>query len=67
MRKNYSPYLSNGTKELISARNMWKEVATKQGYKCAEKIAKELGRDIKKAIVEDRKAYFNRDFVECCD
>ena len=61
MRKNYSPYLSEETKHLISARNSWKGLATKQGYRSAEKITKELGRDIKKAVVEDKKAYFNKE------
>ena len=42
MRKNYSPYLSEETEHLISARNSWKGLATKQGYRSAEKIAKEL-------------------------
>ena len=66
-RRNYSPFISDKTKKLIASRNSWKEMATKNEYKSAQKISKDLGKDIKKAITEDRKAYFNKDFQECCD
>ena len=62
MRKNYAPYLSAKTKNLISGRNAWKEVSVKFGYKSAEKIAKELGKEIKVAAVNDEKEYFKKDF-----
>ena len=52
---------------MIRARNSWKELAVSQGYKSAEKIAKDLGKEIKKAAAEDKRAYFNKDFKECCD
>ena len=58
MRRNYTPYLSEKTKEMIKWRNSWKEVAVKKGFKSAEKFAKELGKDIKKAAVEDKRMYF---------
>ena len=64
MRKNYSPYLSDATKELIKIRNSWKQIAVKQGYRSAEKIAKEAGKAIKKSIANDKKIYFNKDFSE---
>ena len=66
-RKNFSPYLSESTKSMMAARNSWKELAVKFGYKSAMKIVKDLGKDIKKAIVKDRKDYFNKDFGENCD
>ena len=67
MRTNYSPYLSGQSKELIRARNSWKKVAVSQGYGSAEKIAKDLSKEIKKAVDKDKKTYFNRDFGENCD
>ena len=66
-RRNYCPYISENTKAVIRARNSWKELAVSQGYKSAEKIAKDLGKEIKKAAAEDKRAYFNKDFKECCD
>ena len=67
MRTNYSPFISGQTKELIKARNSWKKVAVNHGYKSAEKIAKELGSEIKKAIIVDNTVYFNKDFREGFD
>ena len=67
IRKNYSVYLSDSTKRLMQARNSWKEIATKYGYKGALDISKELGKDIKQAVAKDREAYFNKDFAECSD
>ena len=57
MRKNYSPFTSDKTKSLIAVRNQWKELAVNRGYKSAEKIAKELGKEIKKQMSEDKKLY----------
>ena len=62
MRKNYSPFLTAETKELIKGRDSWKEIATKNGYKSAHKIAKSLGKEIKKAVLNDEKEYFKKDF-----
>ena len=67
MRSNYSPFLSENTKTLIAARNSWKEMAVKYGYKSAEKMSKELGKEIKKKLSEDKRVYFNKDFGECND
>ena len=66
-RSNYSPFLSEKTKKLIEMRNSWKETAVKSGYKSAEKIAKDLGKEIKRATAKDKTTYFNKDFGECCD
>ena len=66
-RSNYSPFLSEKTKKLIEMRNSWKEMAVKFGYKSAEKIAKDIGKEIKRATTEDKATYFNKDFGECCD
>ena len=62
MRKNYSPFLSKETKELIIGRDSWKEVATKRGMKSAHKIAKNLGKEVKKAVIKDEKEYYKKDF-----
>ena len=51
----------------IKTRNSWKEIAVSRGYRCAEKIVKDLGKEIKKAVANDKKVYFNKDFGECCD
>ena len=67
MRKNYTPFLSDKTKEMIQSRNSWKELAATKGYQSAEKFTKELGKEIKKAAAEDKKMYFNKDFSECGD
>ena len=67
MRRNYSPFLSEKTKSLIAVRNKWKEIAVNYGYKHAEKITKEIGKEIKKGISEDKKLYFYKEFGECCD
>ena len=67
IRKNYAPYLSEQTKKIIEVRNSWKEIAVNNGYKRAENIAKEIGKEIKKAVAQDRKNYFNKDFEYCCD
>ena len=67
MRKNYTPYLSDKTKEMIKSRNSWKELAATKGSQSAEKFTKELGKEIKKAAAEDKKMYFNKDFSECGD
>ena len=62
VRKNYQPYLTKETKDLIKGRDSWKEVATKRGYKSAHKIAKVLGKEIKKAVKNDEREYFKKDF-----
>ena len=62
VRKNYAPFVSEKTKQVMKARNDWKEVATKFGYKSAEKTAKALGKEIKKALINDEKEYFKKDF-----
>merc|ERR1712030_97520 len=67
MRKNYTSYLSDKTKEMIKSRNSWKELAATKGYKSAEKFTKELGKEIKKDAAEFKKIYFNKDFSDCGD
>ena len=67
MRKNYCPFLSESTKNLIQTRNSWKEVAVNCGYKSAEKIVKDLGKEIKQATEKDKDEYFNKDFGEGSD
>ena len=67
MRKNYVPYLSEKTKLVMKARNSWKEVASKHGFKSAEKIAEDLGKEIKKSIVVDEKEYYAKDFGDTQD
>ena len=67
MRKNYSSYISDSTKKIIEERNAWKELAVNNKYRTAERFSKELGKEIKKAITNDRRDYFNKDFGENCD
>ena len=67
MRKHYSPYLSEKTKTLLKERNSLKEEATATGDKDAEKQAKKKGREIKKAMVEDKIQYYSKDFGEKLD
>ena len=67
MRKHYSPYLSEKTKTLLKERNSLKEEATATGDKDAEKLAKKKGREIKKAMAEDKIQYYSKDFGEKLD
>ena len=67
VRKNYTPYLSEETKQLMAARKNWKEVATKFGYKSAEKISKDLSKEIRKHVVNDEKEYFKKNFGDKTD
>ena len=67
MRNNYSPFLTEETKQIIQSRNAWKEVSVKYGYSSAEKISKGLGKEIKKAIINDEKEYFKKDFGDMKD
>ena len=57
MRKNCSPYISYKTKALMKARNAWKNIAVSKGFKTAEKTAKDLGKEIKKAAAEGSFVY----------
>ena len=56
-RKNYLPYLSEYTKELIQVRNRLKETSVSEGPKDAEVEAKKLGKVIRKAIKDDKRNY----------
>ena len=42
-------------------------MAVSQGYRTAERIVKNLGKEIKKSISKDREKYFNKDFEEGVD
>ena len=67
MRKHYSPYVSEETKILMKERNALKELATTTNDKAAEKEFKKKGKLIKKALKEDEKKYFQKDFGEKMD
>ena len=67
MRKHYSPYVSDETKALMIERNALKEQATTEGDKEAEKKFKKKGKEIKKALIEDEKKYYQKDFGENMD
>ena len=60
-RKNYLPFLSQSTKELISKKNKLFKEATKGGCKIKLEESKSLSKEIKKGIKADRKRYFNDD------
>ena len=62
MRKNYAPFVSEDTKKIMEARDSWKKIAVKFGYKGAQKTARKLGKEIKKALKSDKKEYFQKDF-----
>ena len=67
MRRNYSPYLTEETKELIKKRNFLKEKSTKEGDKEAEKEAKKKGKEIKRAIKADEMSYYERNLSDLTD
>ena len=67
MKKYYTPFLSDRTKNIINERNCLKEEATKNGDSKAEKEVKKLGKEIKKAVVKDEKEYYEKDFGENAD
>ena len=67
MRKHYSPYVSELTKNLIKQRNYLKEEAIATGDKNAEKAFKKKGKEIKKALTVDKDNYFQKDFGEHID
>ena len=64
MRKNYSPFVSEKTKRMMQERNELKEEALKTGNRDAERLFKKKGREIKKALSEDEREYFSKDFGE---
>ena len=67
MRKHYSPFISERTKLLMMERSELKLKATKDGDKNAEKESKKKGKEIKKAVIEDEKEYFKKDFGDNSD
>jgi hypothetical protein len=67
MRKYYSPYVSDRTKLLMKERNELKEEATNSGNKESEKEYKKKGKAIKKAIGEDEREYYGKDFGDNSD
>ena len=66
-RKHYSPYVSDQTKLLMMQRNELKENAVRVGDKESEKEAKRKGKEVKKALIEDEKEYYKKDFGENLD
>ena len=46
----------------MSERNALKEEAAATGSKEAEKNSKKKGKEVKKALVEDEKTYYEKDF-----
>ena len=67
MRKHYSPYVSDNTKRLMEERNNLKKEAVAEGNKVAEKEFKKKGKEIKKALINDEKLYYQKDFGESKD
>ena len=62
MRKNYLPYLSPTTKNLIEEKGDLMKTALKEKDKDALKKAKIVGKEIKKSIKKDKDNYFNQHF-----
>ena len=67
MRKNYAPFVSEETKLLMQDRKVLKEEAVKTGDPILETEAKRVGKEIKKALENDKKEYFAKDFGEKVD
>ena len=63
-RKHYCPYVSERTKTLMCERNNLKEKAAIHGDKNSEIEFKRKGKEIKKALIEDEKLYYMKDFSE---
>ena len=61
-RKHYCPYVSERTKTLMCERNNLKEKAAIHGDKNSEIEFKRKGKEIKKALIEDEKLYYMKDF-----
>ena len=67
VRKNYLPYLSDETKLIIEDRKALKEEAVKTAEKVLELEAKRIGKEIKKASLEDEKRYYEKDVGDNVD
>ena len=67
MRKNYSPYISVGTKILMAGRDILHEEAVKLGSKEMTAEVKKKSKQIKKEIEKDEKKYYERDFGDGAD
>ena len=59
--------MSEETKLIIEDRKALKEESVKTGEKVLELEAKRLGKEIKKAILEDEKRYYEKDFGDNVD
>ena len=67
MRRNYNPRISEDTKDLIKNRNALQEEATRTKCDILKKEFNILCKEVKKAIAEDKKEFFERVFDDGMD
>ena len=67
MRRNYNPRISEDTKDLIKNRNALQEEATRTKCDILKKEFNILCKEVKKAIAEDEKEFFERGFDDGMD
>ena len=64
IRKNYSPFISQETKDMISERKVLQEEITRTGNSVLLKEFRYNCKEVKKAVEVDEKMYFERNFSE---
>ena len=62
IRKNFSPFISDNTKDIILNRNALLEEVAKTNCKIIKREVNRLGKVIKTEIVKDRTEYFENKF-----
>ena len=67
MRKNYNPYVSEDTKELILNRKALQEEAAKTKCKVLKKEFNQLCKEVKKAVTKDEEEFFRKVFEDDVD
>ena len=67
MRKNYSPFVSEETKDMIQNRRALQEEAARTGCKVLLNEFNYQCKEVKKAIAKDEKEYFERGFDDKMD
>ena len=67
MRKNYNPYVSEETKELILNRKALQEEAAKTKCKELKKEFNQLCKEVKKAVTKDEEEFYRKGFEDGVD
>ena len=67
MRKNYNPYVSEETKELILNRKALQEEAAKTKCKVLKKEFNRLCKETKKAVIKDEEEFYKKGFEDGVD